>query len=87
LINSPSGATEFTLRIDQDTTGGRTVGIDTFRTSGGSVIPVYWSAGGVLPGVTTAASRTDIYSFRTFDGSNITSSGLYGVVIGQNFAN
>jgi hypothetical protein len=88
LINAPSGSTEFTLRIDQDSTGNRLVGIDTFKTSGGGFsIPVYWPGGGVLPGVTTTASRSDIYSFKTFDGTNITSSGLYGVVVGQNFAN
>jgi hypothetical protein len=88
LINLQPGSTEFTLRIDQDSTGNRQVGIDTFKTSGGgSIIPVYWPGGGVLPGVTTTASRSDIYAFRTFDGTNITSSGLYGVVVGQNFAN
>jgi hypothetical protein len=88
LINLQPGSTEFTLRIDQDSTGNRQVGIDTFKTSGGgSSIPVYWPGGGVLPGVTTTASRSDIYAFRTFDGTNITSSGLYGVVVGQNFAN
>jgi len=37
--------------------------------------------------VTPTASKTDIYTFKTFDGSNITSSGLYGVVVGQNFGN
>jgi len=87
LINIPSGSIEFTLRIDQDSTGSRTVGIDTFKTSAGSAIPVYWPGGGVLPVVTPTASKTDIYTFKTFDGSNITSSGLYGVVVGQNFGN
>ena len=88
LINLPSGSTEFTLRIDQDSTGNRQVGIDTFKTSGGgSNISVYWPGGGVLPNVTPTANRSDIYSFKTFDGTNITSSGLYGVVVGQNFAN
>jgi hypothetical protein len=88
LINLQPGSTEFTLKIDQDSIGNRQVGIDTFKTSGGgSNIPVYWSGGGVLPGVTTTANRSDIYSFKTFDGTNITSSGLYGVVVGQNFAN
>ena len=86
LINAPSGSTEFTLRISQDSTGNRSVGIDTFKTSGGVTIPVYWPGGGVLPGVTTTANRSDIYSFKTFDGSNLTSSGLYGVIVGQNFA-
>ena len=86
IQNPPEGSTSFTLKIDQDSTGGHSVGIDTFKDNGGTAIPVYWPGGGVLPGVTTTASRSDIYSFKTFDGSNITSSGLYGVVGGQNFA-
>jgi len=87
LLNPPSASTEFTIKIDQDSTGSRTVGIDTFRNSVGTAIPVYWPGGGVLPIVTPTASRSDIYTFKTFDGSNITSVGLYGVVVGQNFAN
>ena len=86
IENPPVGSTSFTIKIDQDSTGGHSVGIDTFKDNGGNSIPVYWPGGGVLPGVTTTASRSDIYSFKTFDGSNITSSGLYGVVGGQNFA-
>ena len=87
LLNPPSASTQFTIKIDQDSTGGRTVGIDTFKNSVGVDIPVYWPGGGVLPIVTPTASRSDIYIFKTFDGSNITSVGLYGVVVGQNFAN
>ncbi len=86
LTNPPSGSTSFTVKIVQDSIGGRSVGIDTFRSSGGTAIPVYWPGGGVLPIVTTTADRVDIYSFKTFDGDNITSAGLYGVVGGQNFA-
>ena len=87
LLNPPSASTQFTIKIDQDSTGSRTVGIDTFKNSVGVDIPVYWPGGGVLPIVTPTASRSDIYIFKTFDGSNITSVGLYGVVVGQNFAN
>ena len=87
LTQAPSGSTQFTIRIDQDSTGGRTVGIDTFKTAGGFAIPVYWPGGGVLPIITPTASRSDIYTFKTFDGTNITTSGLYGIVVGQNFAN
>ena len=87
ILNPPSASTEFTIKIDQDSTGGRTVGIDTFKDSVNVTIPVYWPGGGVLPIVTPTASRSDIYTFKTFDGSNITSVGLYGVVVGQNFAN
>ena len=87
ILNPPSASTEFTIKIDQDSTGGRTVGIDTFKDSVNVTIPVYWPGGGVLPIVTPTASRSDIYTFKTFDGSTITSVGLYGVVVGQNFAN
>ena len=86
MTNLPIQATSFTLRVEQDATGSRSVGIDTFKTTGGSTIPVYWP-GNVVPQVTTTASRTDIYSFKIFDGSNPTTSGLYGVVSGQNFLN
>jgi hypothetical protein len=86
LTNPPSGSTSFTVKILQDSTGGHSVGIDTFKDGSGIAIPVYWPGGGVLPIVTTTADRADIYSFKTFDGDDITSSGLYGVVGGQNFA-
>jgi len=82
LTNIPSDSTSFSIKITQDSTGSRAVGIDTFKTSGGSTIPVYWPGGGVVPTVTQTASRADIYSFKTFDGG----SSLYGVVGGQNFA-
>jgi len=87
ITNPPSGSTEFTIRIDQDGTGSRTVDIDTFRTSSGGVIPAYWPGGGVLPIVTPTANRSDIYTFKVFDGNNLTTAGIYGVVVGQNFAN
>ena len=80
LTNPPTESTSFTIKITQDSTG-YSVGIDTFKDSGGSAIPVYWPAA-VTPDVTTTASKTDIYSFMTFDSG----SSLYGVVGGQNFA-
>ena len=83
--NPPTGSTSFTIKITQDSTGSRSVGIDTFKDNGGVAIPVYWP-GGVLPSVTTTADKADIYSFKAFDGVNLTSSGLYGVVSGQNFS-
>ena len=82
LLNPPTGATAFSILITQDSTGGHSVGIATFKDSGGTAIPVKFPAGGVLPIVTTTASKTDIYSFKTFDGG----STLFGVVGGQNFA-
>jgi len=81
LLNPPSGATAFTIKILQNSTG-YSVGIDTFKTSAPVTIPVYWPGGGVVPVVTTTANRTDIYSFMTFDGG----ASLYGVIGGQNFA-
>ena len=82
ILNPPSGSTAFTLLITQDSTGNRSiVGIDTFKNLSGADIPVYWSAGGVVPGITTFANRSDIYSFKTFD-SGVS---FYGVTGGQNF--
>ena len=82
ITNIPADASSFTLKITQNSTGGYAVGIDTFKTSGGADIPVYWPGGGVLPIVTTTANRSDIYSFKTFDGG----STFYGIVGGQNFS-
>ena len=82
LTNIPSGSTSFSILITQDSTGGHTIDIDDFKTTGGVAIPVYWP-GGVVPTPTTTASRSDVYSFKTFDGG----STLYGVVTGQNFQN
>ena len=81
LLNPPSGATAFSILITQDSTG-YSVGIATFKNIGGTTIPVKFPAGGVLPIVTTTANKSDIYSFKTFDGG----STLFGVVGGQNFA-
>ena len=80
ITNIPSESSSFTLKVSQDSTGGYAVGIDTFKDSGGAAIPVYWS-GSVVPVVTTTASKTDIYTFITFDGG----SSFYGVSGGQNF--
>ena len=85
LYNIPSESTSFTIKMSQDGTGSRKVGIDTFYVGGGSTFPVYWP-GGVVPIVTTTASRTDIYSFKIFDGTNVSTVGMYGIVGGQNFA-
>ena len=82
IKNAPSGSTSFSIKILQDGTGNRAVGIDTFKTSGGTAIPVNWPGGGVVPIMTQTADRADIYSYKTFDGG----SSFYGVVGGQNFA-
>ena len=85
LTNLPSRSASFTIKLSQDSTGSRAVGIDTFKDSSGNTIPVYWP-GGVVPVVTTTASKTDIYTFKIFDGSDITNTGLYGIIGGQNFS-
>ena len=82
-VTADSSST-FTIKILQGDDGngsGYAVGIDTFKNSGGSAIPVYWP-GGVVPTVTATAAKTDIYSFMTFDGG----SSLFGIVGGQNFS-
>ena len=84
LLNIPVDSTSFTIRVDQDTTGSWGVGIDTFKNLGGNTIPVYWP-GAVVPIVTTTASKSDVYSFKIFNGSSITSVGMYGVIGGQNY--
>jgi len=81
LLNIPSESTAFSILITQNAVG-YSVGIDTFKTSAPATIPVYWPGGGVVPIVTTTALKTDMYSFKTFDGS----ASLYGAVGGQNFA-
>jgi len=83
IINPPSEVSSFTIKIDQDATGGRIIDIDDFKTSGGFVIPVYWPGGGIIPVITSTPSRSDIYTFKTFDGG----ANWYGVVVGQNFLN
>ena len=81
LLNPPTGSTAFTIKITQGSTG-YSVNIDNFNSGS---IPIYWSGGGVVPTVTTTANRTDIYSFKIFDGTNVTTAGMFGIVGGQNF--
>ena len=86
LRNPPSDGGTFTLKITQNSTGGFAVDVDSFKNLNlTNSIPVYWP-GGVVPTVTTTANRTDIYSFKFFDGSDLVNKGLYGVVGGQNFS-
>ena len=86
LTNIPIKSTSFSIKVAQDSTGGHTIDIDDFKTAGGAAIPVFWP-GGVVPTPTTTASRADIYSFKIFDGADPTTTGIYGVVGGQNFQN
>ena len=80
LLNPPNESTAFTIKITQDSTS-YSVGINTFESNAGTAITVYWT-GGVLPTVTQVAGATDIYSFKTFDGT----TSLFGIVGGQNFS-
>ena len=79
VLNPPNDATAFTIKITQDSTS-YSVGINTFDNLAGSGVTVYWP-GGVIPIVTQVAGKTDIYSFKTFDGAK----SLFGIVGGQNF--
>ena len=81
VLNPPDESTAFTIKITQNGTG-YSVGIDTFKTSAGAALTVFWPGGGVLPVVTQTANKTDIYSFKSIDGC----SSLFGIVGGQNFA-
>ena len=81
VLNPPDEATSFTIKLTQNATG-YSVGIDTFKTSAGAALTVYWPGGGVLPVVTQTANKTDIYSFKSIDGCN----SVFGIVGGQNFA-
>ena len=85
LTNIPTDGGTFTIKLTQDSVGGHAALIDVFKTSSPATIPVYWP-GGVVPVMTSTASATDIYSFKFFDGANITTEGLYGVIGGQNFS-
>ena len=75
-----NAAQSFTIKITQGSTA-RNVGIATFKTQGGTDIPVLFPSG-LLPIVTVSTGATDIYSFMTFDGGQ----SLFGVVGGQNFS-
>jgi len=86
LRNPPTDGGTFTIKLTQNGTGGNAVDIDSFKNLNlTNTIEVYWP-GGVVPTVTTTADRTDIYSFKFFDGSDLVNKGLYGVIGGQNFA-
>ena len=80
-LMDPNATASWTVKIVQNATQAYSVAIDTFETSSGVSIPVYWP-GGVVPTVTNAVNAIDVYSFITFDGG----TSVYGVVGGQNFS-
>ena len=85
VINVPAGSSSFVIKFTQDGTGSRVVGVDNFVDASSTTVPVYWP-GGVTPIVTSGANKTDIISFKIIDGATLSSTGLYGVVTGQNFS-
>ena len=88
LYNVPSGSTSFTIKVQQQGSGSGSpqgVGINTFHVGAGSTFRVYWP-GGVVPVVTEVNDAIDIYSFKIFDGDNIATGGMYGVIGGQNYS-
>ena len=62
LTNPPSGSTSFTIKILQDSTGSRSVGIDTFKDTGGNSIPIYWLEGLCLLSPQRQTRRTFTHS-------------------------
>ena len=90
LINPPpvASAMSFTIKFTQPGNTYYPVDIDHFEFDPGNgleLIPVKWP-GGVVPVVSQAVNDIDIYSFKTFNVSDLNNSGLYGVVGGQNFS-
>ena len=89
LTNPPSDASamSFTIKFTQPSGTFHTVDIDDVRISpfaGANKIAVRWP-GGVVPVMSQAVNAVDIYSFKSFDVSNLNTSGLYGIIGGQNF--
>ena len=86
LSNAPANVSSmsFTLKLTQNASANYFVDIDDFEFNTNPV-PVYWP-GGVVPVVSRANGKTDIYNFKTFNTSSIDTAGLYGIVGGQNFS-
>ena len=87
MQNIPDDASSFTVKVEQ---GGSAyaVDLDKIHVGSGSTCIVKWP-GGIVPTVTQVANKTDIYSFKIFDGASLKSSPstnvVYGIVGGQNF--
>ena len=97
LTNPPTTASamSFTVKFTQPSGTFYTVDIDDVRVSPFNVtndrVKLKWP-GGVVPVVSQAVNAVDIYSFKTFDVSNLhteinnpTGAHLYGIIGGQNF--
>ena len=86
LTNAPANVSSmsFTIKMTQNASANYFVDIDDIEFATNPV-PVYWP-GGVVPVVSRANGKTDIYNFKTFNTSSIDTAGLYGIVGGQNFS-
>jgi len=90
LINPPadSSAMSFTVKFTQPSNAFYTIDLDDIRITPfaeANRVTTKWP-GQVVPVMSQAVNAIDIYSFKTFDVSNLNTSGLYGVIGGQNFA-
>ena len=90
LTNPPadSSAMSFTVKFTQPSNAFYTIDLDDIRITPfaeANRVTTKWP-GQVVPVMSQAANAIDIYSFKTFDVSNLNTSGLYGVIGGQNFA-
>jgi len=89
LTNPPtdSSAMSFTVKFTQPSGTFYTVDIDDIRITPFATtnrVNTKWP-GGVVPVMSQAVNAVDIYSFKSFDISNLNTSGLYGIIGGQNF--
>ena len=90
LTNLPadSSAMSFTVKFTQPSNAFYTIDLDDIRITPfaeSNRVTTKWP-GQVVPVMSQAVNAIDIYSFKTFDVSNLNTSGLYGVIGGQNFA-
>tara|TARA_R100001463_G_scaffold101907_1_gene156326 strand:+ start:55 stop:6252 length:6198 start_codon:yes stop_codon:yes gene_type:complete len=76
-FTQPSSLPVYNIDIDD-------IRIAPFDGSPAAVVSVKWP-GGVVPVMSQAVNAIDIYSFKSFDVSNLNTSGLYGIIGGQNF--
>ena len=89
LSNPPSDASamSFTVKFTQPSNAFYTVDIDDVRITpfaNANRVSVKWP-GGVVPVMSQAVNAIDIYSFKSFNVSSLNTSGLYGIIGGQNF--
>ena len=89
LANPPSDASamSFTVKFTQPSGTFYNIDIDDVRITPFAVsnrVSVKWP-GGVVPVMSQAVNAIDIYSFKSFNVASLNTSGLYGIIGGQNF--